>query len=96
MKALSLVYEKEIKGTENELNEEQITLAIESIKEGCKILHTDVAAIKSQFPFTIEKEIKDEEWVKNEIEKVNKDTATLKEYESELLTEYKTLIDLYE
>jgi len=96
LKALSLVYEKEIKGTENELNEEQITLAIESIKEGCKILQTDVAAIKSQFPFTIEKEIKDEEWVKNEIEKVNKDTATLKEYERELLTEYKTLIDLYE
>ena len=95
LKALSLVYEKEIKGTEKELTEEQLTLAIESIKEGCKIIQAEVTAIKNTFPFTIEKQIKDEEWVLAETEKIKKDAAALKQYEQELKDEYKSLVDLY-
>jgi hypothetical protein len=93
LKALSLVYEKEIKGTEAELSEDQLMLAIESIKEGCKILQNQVLEIKSVFPFTIEIQIKDEEWVKTETDKIKSEAALLIEYEKELTNEFKTLIN---
>ncbi|MEO8086745.1 MAG: hypothetical protein ABI763_08000 [Bacteroidota bacterium] len=93
LKALSLIYEKEIKGSESELTFEQITLAIESIKEGCKVLQEEIARIKSVFPFTIEKEIKSEIWVENETQKIKTDIETLKQYEKELVEEYNTLLE---
>ncbi len=96
LKALSLIYEKEIKGSEYEMNEEQLQLAIESIKQGCKILHDLITELKSVFPFTIEKEIKDEEWVANEVLKIKSEIEQHKLYEEELKEEYKTLIGLYE
>ncbi len=96
LKAISLVYEKEIRGTEKEYTEAEISLVIESIKEGCKVLQNEIDEIKGTFPFTIENEIKDEEWVKNENDKTNKDLLSLKEYEFELESEYKMLIELYE
>jgi hypothetical protein len=96
LKALSLVYEKEIKGNENQLTEEQILLAIETIKEGCKVLQNEIDTIKSAFPFTIEVQIKDEDWVKGETDKIKEIIFKLKEYEKELSLEYKNLVDHYE
>lgn len=96
LKALSLIYEKEIKGTETELNEEQLQLAIETIKQGCKVLQEFITEMKSTFPFTIEKEIKDEEWVASEVAKIQSEIEQHKLYESELKAEYKTIIGLYE
>lgn len=96
LKALSLIYEKEIKGNEYEMNEEQLQLAIESIKQGCKVLHDFITELKSVFPFTIEKEIKDEEWVANEVSKIKSEIDQHKLYEDELKNEYKTIVSLYE
>ena len=93
LKALSLVYEKEIKGIQQEFNIEQLTLAIESVKEGCQLLQNDIAAIRNTFPFTIEENIQNEDWINSETEKINSDIAKLKEYEEELTNEYKTLIN---
>ena len=93
LKALSLVYEKEIIGTETEWSNEQLTLAIENLKEGCKIFQNEIAGIKNTFPFTIEEELNNEDWINSETEKINMDIDKLKAYETELRQEYKTLIN---
>lgn len=93
LKALSLVYEKEIKGEQQELNESQLLLSIESLKEGCQLLQNDIAAIRNTFPFTIEAELENEDWIISETEIINSDIAKLKEYEEELRNEYKILIN---
>ena len=96
LKALSLVYEKEIKGSQHELSPEQLTIAIQSLKEGCLLLQNDIDAIQSTFPFTIEEDIVNEDWINSETEKINLDIAQLKAYEEELRNEYKTLINQHD
>ncbi|MCX6274406.1 MAG: hypothetical protein NTV09_04280 [Bacteroidetes bacterium] len=96
LKALALVYEKEIKGTETELTDEQIALAIESIKEGCKNIQKEITGIRNSFPFTIEKEINDDAWIAEETEEVNTIILFLTRFEKELTDEYKALIETHE
>ncbi len=97
MKAMQLVYEKElnVQGADT-LSQEQLSLAIESIKQGCKLLQDEVLAIRNDFPFTIENLIKDENWVSEEAEKMKTQLNELTQYEKELDAEYKLLISLYD
>ena len=66
LKAMELIYEKQLKAAGaavQELTEEELQLKIEILKQGCIVLNEQVQQIKSEFPFTIEAQIKDEEWV---------------------------------
>lgn len=97
LKALELIYEKQLKAAGaavQELTEEELLLKIEVLKQGCIILNEQVQQIKSVFPFTIEAQIKDEEWVVAEQEKLNQEIASLKLYETELTLEYQQLISI--
>ena len=95
LKALQVVYEKEIKAASEqalEFSEEDLQLKIEVLKEGIKVLNEQLTAIRNEFPFTMEKQIKDEEWVAEQSETVNKELEELKEYEAELTQQYTDLI----
>lgn len=97
LKALQVIYEKEIsKSNISELTEEQLTLRIATIKEGIKILYNEIEEIKKVFPFNIEEQIKNDEWVSKQVEAIKKEIQELSEYENELEQEYKQLIEQYE
>lgn len=95
LKAMELIYEKQLKAAGaavQEFSEEELQLKIEILKQGCMVLNEQMQQIKSEFPFTIEAEIKDEEWVAAEQEKLKHEIASLKQYETELTLEYQQLI----
>ncbi len=97
LKAMQVVYEKELKATGNKitaLTEEEITLKIEVLKEGIKILNEQIFQIRGEFPFTIEAQIKDDEWVNAQSEELKKELSKLQEYESELTLQYQQIISV--
>jgi curved DNA-binding protein CbpA len=96
LKALELIYEKQLKAADaarQELSEEELQLKIEVLKEGCKVLNEQIKLIKTEFPFTIEANIKDEEWVATEQEKLKAEIEALQLYETELTLQYQQLIE---
>ena len=95
LKALQVVYEKEINQLKNgldELTEDELSLRNNALTEGIRLLNEELKNIRSQFPFTIEQQIKDEEWVAAEVAGLQKELAQLKEYENELQQHYLELI----
>lgn len=98
IKALQVIYEKEISNSENllqELNEEQLKLRMEVLAEGIKQLENDILNIRSEFPFTIEQDIKDEIWVKSRQQAIKEVIDQLRILEGELILEYESLIKGY-
>jgi hypothetical protein len=97
LKALSLVYEKEITREEKFTgNTDEIQLQIETLRRSCMALQEQITTIKSQFPFTIEDNLKNEQWVKEQVYNVEQEVNRLRVYKSELETEYSKLINAYE
>ena len=62
------------------------------MKEGVKQLQKEIAAIKNEFPFTIENKLNDEDWVNAELERIHDELADLVAYEKELTVAYHQLI----
>ncbi|MBS1735348.1 MAG: hypothetical protein JSS98_01935 [Bacteroidetes bacterium] len=97
LKAMQVVYEKELMDAGNkvaELTEEEITLRMEVLKEGIKILNEQIVQIRSEFPFTMEQQIKDEDWVNEQSEELKKELNKLAEYENELTQQYQQMINV--
>lgn len=95
LKALQVVYEKEINQLKDGLavlTEEELSLRNTALAEGIRLLNEELKNIKEQFPFTIEQQIKDEEWVAEQIDILKNDLAKLQEYEKELQQHYLELI----
>ena len=95
LKALQVVYEKEINQLKNglaDLAADELSLRNTALTEGIRLLNEELKNIRSQFPFTIEQQIKDEEWVAAEVAGLQKELAQLKEYENELQQHYLELI----
>ena len=98
LKALKVAYSKELMQGEEayeELTIEQISLKNETLKEGIKIFNKEIDDIKKEFPFTIENQIKDEDWVKENVDKIQFDIKQLRIFEGELILEYTALINNY-
>ena len=96
LKALQVVYEKELNQLKNgleSLTEAELSLRNNALAEGIRLLNEELKAIRSEFPFTIEQQIKDEEWVIEEATRLKKELEALKEYEKELQQHYLELID---
>ena len=64
------------------------------LKEGIKVLQDEIVQIKQLYPFTIEANIKDDEWVNNETTKLKEELDKLKQYEEELTLQYQNMISL--
>lgn len=95
LKALQIVYESELfqaAATERDLTGEQLQLRIQALSEGIRILHEEIAQVRSVFPFTIEEQIKDEEWVEAEVQKLKEELKQLDDYETQLTAQYTHLI----
>jgi len=95
LKAMRVVYEKELSATteaETSLTPEELSLRIEVLKEGIKVLQEKILHIKSQFPFTVKHQITDDEWVEEETAKLQEELKQLDAYEQELTLEYEHLI----
>lgn len=98
LKAFQIIYEKDLTNISNltkELSIEQLELKNLTLSEGIKLLQAEIDAIKSQYPFTIEQQIKDEEWVKQQQEALINNINTLKNYTQELNIEFETLELVY-
>ncbi len=99
LKAFQVVYEKELNQLKTQaaaLTESEILLRNDVMKEGIKVLYEQVNEIKLQYPFTIEEQIRDEEWVAKEVEKIYEQIAQLNNYEKELVAKYSNLINTNE
>jgi len=57
-------------------------------------LQDEIVQIKQLYPFTIEANIKDDEWVNNETTKLKEELDKLKLYEEELTLQYQNMISL--
>ncbi|MEJ7610623.1 MAG: hypothetical protein WKF88_05525 [Ferruginibacter sp.] len=96
LKALQVVYEKEINGLKAglaTLTDDELTLRNTALTEGIRLLHEEIKSIRSEFPFTIEQQIKDEEWVTEQVTGLKKELEKMKEYEKELQQHYLELIN---
>jgi hypothetical protein len=97
LKAIQVVYEKELTTAGNkiaELTEEEIILKIEVLKEGIKVLYEQVRQIKNVFPFNMEAQLKDDEWISAKTEELKKELDELQKYESELTKQYHQIISV--
>ena len=95
LKAMQLIYEQQLKAAdaaEQELSEEELQLKIAVLKQGSIVLNEALQKIRSEFPFTIEAQIKSDDWVAEQQEKINAELAALKQYETELTLAYQELI----
>lgn len=97
LKAMQLVYEKELAASEvrtAKSGSEELTLKIEILKEGIRILYQQLMQIKNEFPFTVEEQIKDEEWVSAQTGEIKKELDGLRQYETELEWQYRQITSL--
>lgn len=98
LKALEVVYEKEIRKLQDEnavLSEEQLTLRMETLKEGIKILDDEIVQLKKQFPFNISEQLKNDDWVALQVKEITEDLKKMELYETELQQQYAAIIGLY-
>lgn len=96
LKALQVVYEKEmnnLKAGLAELTEDELSLRNSALTEGIRLLNEELKHIRSLFPFNIEQQIKDEDWVNNEITSLKHELEKLEAYEQELQQQYLELIN---
>ena len=56
-------------------------------------MNDQIKQIRSEFPFTMEQQIKDEEWVSEQTEEIKNELGKLAEYENELTLEYQQIIN---
>jgi hypothetical protein len=97
LKAIQVVYEKELTAAGKkiaELSEEEISLKIEVLKEGIKVLNEQLLQLKSEFPFNMEAQLKDDEWVSSETDELKKKLDELQQYENELTEQYHQIISV--
>lgn len=95
LKALQVVYEKELNQLKDglaALTEDELSLRNTALTEGIRLLNEELKNIRAQFPFTIEQQIKDEEWVTGQVTILKNELEQLKEYEKELQQHYLELI----
>ncbi|MDR0574720.1 MAG: hypothetical protein LBG96_11935 [Tannerella sp.] len=89
LRALS-VMAQDIESNADKLSDDDFHLQIELLKAGIEKLMVEIEHIHSEFPFNIEKELRNEEWVK----KQNEQTEALIEQASEQKAKYEERLDL--
>lgn len=99
MKALKIVYAKQIEKTQKqneELSEEEILLQTAVMKQGIAELEEQKRVLDTEFPFKLAEQIRDDEWVQEQEDRLRKE---IKEFETALLekdNEYQLLKESYE
>jgi hypothetical protein len=95
MKALEVVYENEITSAAKQLEDlslDELATRVEVLKQGIRCIEAEISKLRQEFPFNVEKQIKDEEWVNKELERIHAELEDLRSYEEELTAKYQQLI----
>ncbi|CAN5706769.1 hypothetical protein BH10BAC3_BH10BAC3_16630 [soil metagenome] len=98
LKALQVAYEKELLAADAQLetlSEADIALRNEVLAEGIKLLNVEIESIRLEFPFDMEQQIKDEDWVACQVKDIQANMKQLRRLEGELILEYEALIHGY-
>lgn len=89
LRALSIIAQ-DVESHADKLSADDIKLQIELLKAGIEKLIAEIEQIRSEFPFSIEKDLRNEEWVI----KQNEQTEMLIKQASEDKTKYEERLDL--
>lgn len=90
--ALEIVYQDELNAATGEA-EELTAGQIEKLKLAIRQLEEEIVIIRGSFPFTHEKQLYDEEWIRLQQEGLEKEIENLRIYESRLQTEFENLLN---
>ncbi len=96
LKALQAVYEKEIKGLRNglaALPDDELTLRNTALTAGIRLIWEELDKLRADFPFNIEHQLNDEEWVREHVTGLKNELEQLGVYEKELQQHYRELIN---
>ncbi len=99
MKALEIVYSEHLQKSEShddELNEDELLLQIAMLKQGIIELETQKKSIESEFPFTIAKEIRNDEWVAEQQDRLTTEIEEFRKAVEEKKEIYQILKETYE
>ncbi len=99
LQALKLAYSAELQTIQNSvetLSEEELNLQVETLKEGVKVLTRAIEKIRIEFPFSIEHQIKDEDWVLQEVTEIKAEIEQLQKVHEQQLAELNYLLKEYE
>jgi transcriptional regulator with AAA-type ATPase domain len=98
LRALQIAYSDVLEKSQDsidDLTESELSLKIESLKEGIKLLNKSIDKIRQEFPFNMEEKIKDEAWVDDEKSKLQSEIKEYRAFEGELILEYQIIIINY-
>lgn len=95
LKALQLVYEKEIieaSAVLVECDDKEMNNHMRSLKKNIRSLQGEIIDIRVEFPFSMEHEICDDQWIAGEKARLLTDTAQLEIFEKELQGHYDEMV----
>jgi hypothetical protein len=95
LRAIPIVYQNELKNAEDaflQLSEEELLLKIKVLQEGIHVLEREMLAIKQEFPFCMQDEILDDEWIANQKQDLQKELQELTILEQDINQQYLHLI----
>ncbi len=95
LKALQLVYEKEIIEASASLvrfDLEEMNTRMRSLKKNIRALQGEIIDIRVEFPFSVEHHLSDEGWVKEECRKLELEARQLEIFEEELRGHYLEMV----
>lgn len=99
MKALEIVYEKELQNFDldlEELSEETILLQTATLAQGIKEIENQIKNLEKEFPFNIAELIRDDEWVEEQQNLITKEIEELKIALKEKQDIYQLIKESYE
>ncbi|RYY90877.1 MAG: hypothetical protein EOO15_00720 [Chitinophagaceae bacterium] len=96
LKALELAYADLLQSTDTlvqELPQSELDLRCATLREGIRQMEDKIAQLCAAFPFTLQDQLLDEEWVAAQVAEIQGELKALNDYEQELRLEYENLIN---
>lgn len=98
LKSLQLAYQEDLSVTDEQikqLSEEELSTRVEILNQGIQAINKEIEKIRASFPFDIEEQILDDDWVAGEVSLLEIEIDQLEIYKSGLLEEYALLKNTY-
>jgi hypothetical protein len=95
LKALQMVYEKEIieaSAMQSGFDAEEMNTRMRSLKKNIRSLQGEIIDIRVDFPFSIEHQLSDPTWVKEECDRLIAEAGQLEQFEKELRGHYLEMV----
>jgi hypothetical protein len=99
LKALEIIYAKEISESENaknEMSEDELNLLNHTLSEGIGVLEQQITELNNSFPFSMREQILNEDWINGERSRLQLQMEELKTYGEEQKQKYALIKAAYE